>query len=75
MTMEFWTTVGVLWVLMIVLIWAFFRGVHRLNGDDLSDAEAADIARRLKNGERFIRVDETAHVVGMRERRGDEQLS
>lgn len=41
--MEFWTTVGVLWVLMIVLIWAFFRGVHRLNGDDLSDAEAGDL--------------------------------
>lgn len=45
--MEFWTTVGVLWVLMIVLIWAFFRGAHRLNGDDLSDAEAEQIASRL----------------------------
>lgn len=55
--MEFWTTVGVLWVLMIVLIWAFFRGVHRLNGDDLSDAEAEQIVSRLI-ADGYVRIPE-----------------
>lgn len=55
--MEFWTTVGVLWVLMIVLIWAFFRDAHRLNGDDLSDAEAEQIASRL-GAEGYVRIPE-----------------
>lgn len=32
--MEFWITVGVLWVLMIALVLAFFRGAGILSGDE-----------------------------------------
>ncbi len=33
-TMEFWITVGVLWVLMIALVLAFFRGAGILSEDE-----------------------------------------
>lgn len=46
------------YLVLIVLVLAFFAGAHRLNGHDLTDEEAAEIAKSLTQGDRYILIPE-----------------
>ena len=46
--MEFWITVGVLWVLMIALVLAFFRGAGILSEDEELPRQAEPTAEDIE---------------------------